>query len=220
MTNIPPHGSALRSALPVLLLALLVILAIIVAIVIVVVRVVQPVEVAIPQIGPSVNTAAVPSDPSHFDPIAAYDAVHQFAGADLDLAYINIDYARSDGTLDLNANYDPRVEYEFFRELSTPPPNAPPVGSKGVTDQKWDDQADILIQPSRMLSVGGNVQGLKKIPAPKCSLKRLWDTAIEKGASKDAVAIVRLDASGYSFRIEGTKIDLSFDTDCGLIQSG
>jgi hypothetical protein len=166
--------------------------------------------------GLPVNIAAVPGDGSHFDPIAAYDAVHKFAGDTLDLASITITYVRSDGTLDLMAPYDPNVDYRFMRELLTPPPNSPPVGVKGVTDQKWDNQVEVLIQPSRMISVGGDVQGLIRAAAPTCSLTTLWSTAIEKGAAKDAVATVRYDHNGYNFRIKNTSTDLNFDTDCHL----
>src|SRR5215813_8400854 len=151
--------------------------------------------------GPSVNISGVPGDPSHFDPIAQYDAIHKFAGESLELDSIIVTYVRSDGTLDLSAPYDPRVDYKFFRELSTPPPSAPPLGVRGVTDQKWDDQVEVLVQPSRLISIGGNVQGLTAIPAPKCSMKTLWSAALEKGASADAVANVVINKSGYYFSI-------------------
>ncbi len=167
--------------------------------------------------GPIVETAAVPGDPGHFDPIASYEQVHQFAGADLDLGYLLIDYVRADGTLDLTAPYDPRVQYRFFRELSTPPPSAPPVGVQGVTEQPWDDMNEILIQPRRMLSSRGNVQGLKRLPAPICSMKTLWGVAIARGAPKDAVASVFYDSTGYHFRIENTRFDMDFDPTCKLM---
>ena len=122
--------------------------------------------------------------------------------------------------MDMGANYDPQVDYRFFRELATPPPNMPPLGSKGVTANPWDDMKEVLIQPSRMISTGGNVQGLTSVPAPKCSMSRLWETAAEKGAPKNAVAIVHLNASGYTFRIKAAEIDLDFDMDCRLVKHG
>jgi hypothetical protein len=217
MENIPPNDSSRRRSLaPACLLIVLILLAIIAVIVIVGVRLAQSVTAALPQLGLPVDIGSVPGDPSHFDPIAAYDTVHKFAGADRALASIVIRYVRADGTLDLKAGYDPNVQYKFFTELATPPPNAPPLGSRGVTDQKWDDQVEVLIQPTRMISDEGDVQGLKPIAAPTCSLRTLWSAAIEKGAPKDAVAIVVVDSSGYDFRIDHTKINLSFDTDCTL----
>jgi hypothetical protein len=166
--------------------------------------------------GPQVNITSIPGDAAYFDPIVAYDAVHKFAGATYDLSSIRINYVRSDGTLDLNAPYDPTIQYEFVRELQTPPPSMPPVGVQGVTDQKWDDQIEVLIQPTRMLSTQGYVQGRTIATAPKCSLKTLWSAAMEKGASKDAVATILFSATGYHFSIRSTSITLEFDNDCHL----
>ncbi|MEP7289591.1 MAG: hypothetical protein ABI947_27900 [Chloroflexota bacterium] len=166
--------------------------------------------------GLPVQIDAVPGDPSHFDPIASYDSVHKFAGSTLDLDTIIATYVRSDGTLDLSAPYDPNVDYRFFEELSTQPPSAPPLGVRGVTDQKWDNQVEVLIQPKRMISIGGAVQGLHAATAPKCALKTLWSAALEKGAPSDAVAKIIYNVAGYNFSIRNTKIDLDFDTDCRL----
>lgn len=163
-----------------------------------------------------VHTAAIPGDASHFDPLASYDTIHRFAGVDFELASIDIRYVHSDGTVDLTANNDPQVDYIFFREQATPPPNMPPLGTDGVTDQPWDDQNAVYVQPTRIISSEGYVQGLKSIPPPQCSLLRLWDTAVEKDAPRNAVAQVRLDASGYRFRIKASHIDLEFDLDCQL----
>jgi hypothetical protein len=215
MTTIPPRNGC-NFRIFIILLLVIVIFAAISVFFFVGAGVKQAIEIASSMGGPSVNIGAVPGDPSHFDPIASYETIHDFAGETLDLDSIVISYVRSDGTLDLKAGYDPTVNYRFFHELSTPPPSAPPLGSKGVTDQKWDDQVEVLVQPTRIISIGGNVQGLTAISAPKCTMKRLWSAALEKGAPPDAVASVVINKSGYNFSIRNTKISLHFDTDCRL----
>ncbi len=217
MTTISPRkGCSTRFRITLAVVLVLVFSGAICAFVFISSRVAQTIETITGGEGPSVNIGAVPGDPSHFDPIASYETIHKFAGETLDLDSIVISYVRSDGTLDLKAGYDPTVNYRFFHELSTPPPSAPPLGSKGVTDQKWDDQVEVVVQPSRIISIGGNVQGLTAISAPTCSMKRLWSAAIEKGAPSDAVASVVINKSGYYFSIRNTKTSLHFDADCRL----
>ena len=51
-------------------------------------------------------------------------------------------------------------------------------------------------------------------PRPACPLRDLWKYAADHGAPTSAVAVIRYEPAGYSFRIEGTPIDLTFGPDC------
>src|SRR4051812_19138020 len=95
MAHTPPkNGTNRRFPLSVIFLSLFVILAVVCMILFFGLRLVQ--SIAIPSIVGElgINIAAVPGDSSHFDPIAEYDEVHKFAGANLDLDSIVITYVR------------------------------------------------------------------------------------------------------------------------------
>lgn len=179
------------------------------------------------------GTRPVPGDASAFDPIASYDAVAKYAGDNVKLQSINVYYVRSDGTMDLNASYNPYVEYEFYHELASPPANAPPVGAGGSANQKWYEVIRVRIRQAHGWHVKSNNSeydyydfGMShdtqtptssvqtSIPAPTCSLKRLWSAAMENGAPKDAVARVEYNENGYEFTISDISIRMKFDNDC------
>jgi hypothetical protein len=187
--------------------------------------------------GGNADTRPVPGDPRNFDPVAALPGVTDYAGKNSHLVSIRAYYVRSDGTLDLNAsNYNPYVEYKFYRELDAPPPDAPPVGAGGTVNGKWYEPVDITAyQPGQWRSVSGTVsytyqnQGMERetssptanlydtfASTPECSFKDLWDVALKHDAPKDAVAIIEYDANGYSFDISGASVNLDFDLACKL----
>lgn len=181
----------------------------------------------------SVSASAVPDtantilgDGNHFDPIVAYPAIAKYAGSDLQLSSIHIYYVRSDGTLDLNAkSYQPHVYYYFFERMDGRPTDAPPVGAGGKLNERWYLPVDVdVTAPSH----AGDKPELRRyegkatndtqqaIPAPTCSVRRLWSVALEKGAPPDAVATIDYGDNGYYFRISDTSVSLSFDFKCQL----
>jgi hypothetical protein len=183
------------------------------------------------------DTRPVPGDSRHFDPIAAYPVIVDYAGGKSNLVSIFALYVRSDGTLDLNASYRPYVTYEFYREMDTPPADAPPVGAGGTVSGTWYEPVQIrAYEPGQWRRVsGGGVgytymnQGMERdtsspttnpsdefVDMPVCSFKQLWDVALTKDAPKDAVATIEYDIDGYEFRISDTSISLEFDFDCQL----
>jgi hypothetical protein len=165
----------------------------------------------------TVDSSSIPGDPSNFDPMAAYAVVHKAAGENLALGTLDISYVRSDGTLDLNAGgYGAHAIYTFVKEMAAPPTYAPPVGSKGITTGKWYEMAEVDIYHNHMITTKGAVQSIPPMPDPTCSLHTLWSAALEKGAQKDAVAKIFLNADGYQFHIDALKVNLRFDLDCHL----
>ncbi len=168
----------------------------------------------------------MPGDPRNFDPIAAYPAVADFAGRDYQLYRIDIQYVRSDGTLDTFADYYPYANYYFFREVR--PANARPIGAGGNEEGVQYEVVEVEItRPGfrrRYTNLGMNrdVQSLTGtkpggvIPNPQCTMAELWQGAITRDAPESAVAVVRYDASGYHFQIYSTDVDLQFDERCQL----
>lgn len=165
-----------------------------------------------------------PGDPAHFDPIAALPEVKKYAGEDVHLIDVYARYVRSDGTLDLNAKYEPYVTYRFYRKLDAPPPDAPPLGAGGGA--QWFLPITVRLQTPEMAFLTMHRYELAPtsdppqadVPEPTCSFAALWSIAIEREAPPEAVAVIQYGSSGYSFSIEDTNIRLRFDHNCGLVR--
>ncbi|MBL8147189.1 MAG: hypothetical protein JNL34_12455, partial [Anaerolineae bacterium] len=192
-----------------------------------------------------ISTTTLPGDANAFDSFAALAAVTAFAGEDAQLAEINAVQVRSDGTQNLNADYDaprPNTDYVFFREIPRPE-NAPPVGAGGTTDGQWYEPVTVSAyrpgQMSQIRRTGGGMsistqfinQGLKRqvqdpttnlafvedfVGPPACTTRQLWNVALEEGAPVDAVATITYNSDGYEFTIPGAAVFLSFDANCKL----
>ena len=183
------------------------------------------------------ESRSVPGDAASFDPIAQYDAVREYAGEGAQLLEMSAFYVKSDGTVDLNAAYDPYVSYEFFRLSTSEGQEAPPLGAGGSGSDQWYQTVTVEAwRPGKTWSIQSGssnftftTQGLSRewdeprntmpgtaIDAPTCSFATLWQTAIQRDAPANAVAIIDYDGDGYSFRIRDTNISLDFGTNCGL----
>lgn len=189
--------------------------------------------------GGMADTRPVPGDAARFDPVTAYSQVAAYAGEGAELMAISAYYVRADGTMELTAAYSPspRIKYEFVRELSEPPPNAPPIGAGGANTDPWYEPVEVeLSKPGQwysmsssrgdysyvnqgmMRDVSSAVNGLPQpaAAAPTCSFADLWQIALTKDAPAEAVAIIEYDAEGYEFSISGLSVNLEFGTDCKL----
>ncbi len=185
------------------------------------------------------DTHPIPGDAAHFDPVASYEQVSTYAGVGVELVSIRAQFVRSDGTMELNATYSPApsVEYNFMRELSAPPPNAPPIGAGGANTKPWYEPIEIrLFQPGqwrkvtsagrsytymnqgmqREISSAVNGLSLPIVKPPACSFSDLWAVALTKDAPPEAVATIDYNALGYQFSISGLSINLRFGADCKL----
>lgn len=183
------------------------------------------------------NNTPMPGDPQQFDPVATLPAVSAFAGPASQLVDFKARYVRSDGTLDLTANYNPEVNYAFERPMVSSG-DSRPLGAGGGPGPHYLPINVLISKPGRIvfhhrMGGGGSAKwheaerGMRRTegavraqPAGqpisfKCSLKDLWDHAIAAGAQGEAVAIIEYDANwGYSFRIADTTISLRFNDDC------
>jgi hypothetical protein len=188
--------------------------------------------------GGQADTRDVPGDATHFDPIANFAAIKAYAGEGAQLTGLDAYYVHSDGTLDLTADYYPRLDLEFVIP-TTRPANAPPIGAGGSVDDEWFIPVEIdIYQPGqwRKVTSGSNSytyvnRGMQRdvddptssdqtiLPDPTCSFADLWAVALTKDAPSEAVAIIDYDQSGYSFRISDVSINLYFNMQCKLIDS-
>lgn len=189
------------------------------------------------------DTVPPPGDPRHFDPVAAYGEVAAFAGAEVRLTSLAARFVRSDGTMDLKADYrpSPTAQYRFVREVAAPA-DAPPVGAGGNADGRWHERVHVEVsRPWQFRSVrrvggsgGASYQyfnrGMERrtdppsgyapgdaVPAPTCPFRRLWAEAIARGAPATAVAVIEYDARGYEFRIDDVRFSMHFAADCSVV---
>lgn len=189
------------------------------------------------------QTVAPPGDPRRFDPVARHGEVAAFAGSGVRLSALDARFVRSDGTLDLEAEYrpSPNARYDFVREVAAPA-NAPPLGAGSSADGRWYEAIEVEVsrpwefRSVRRVGAGGSAsyqyfnRGMRRqadppsgrapaatIAPPTCAFARLWAQAIARGAPASAVAHIRYDARGYAFDIDGTRVSLRFDNDCNPI---
>jgi hypothetical protein len=188
------------------------------------------------------GTVDPPGDPRAFDPVARYAEVAAFAGPGVALLRMQAEQVRSDGSLDLGADYQPapRAQYEFVREVP-PPANAPPLGAGAPADGRWHQRIEVdLSRPGRLRYVrkvgkGGILEtqyvlrGMERreggatgsavepgIAPPTCPLQGLWKLALAQGVPANAVARIEYDRDGYDFGVRDTRWSLHFAADCSL----
>jgi len=173
----------------------------------------------------------IPGDAAHFDVITTYPQIAAFAGTDFHLERVSMKFVKSDGTLDLTADYGASVSYYFAHVLDKSAANGAPVGvsnSVGPTAEL----AFVNISKPGLKSPNKNQYydfGMDRSAStatawtgtladvPTCSLKALWDAAIQKGASAEAVATIDYDSTGYRFVIQALNIRLQFAANCSLL---
>lgn len=186
------------------------------------------------------DSVAPPGDPHGFDPVARYPDVARYAGTDARLVGMRAMFVRRDGTLDLKADYRPapHAVYSFARSVPAPQ-DAPPLGAGGSPDGRWFEAIEVEVaRPWQLRSVrsvgaGGSrsyqyfSRGMERKAAtptgqapasalspPACPLRALWDAAVTRGASPEAVAIVEYGRQGYDFTIPGARFVMRFDARC------
>ncbi len=187
------------------------------------------------------QTRPVMGDAANFDFSAAWGDIQAFAGADARLLEFRAQGIRSDGTLDLTANYTPRVDLKFAREVPRPA-DAPPLGAGGGPGPYYEPIEIEIYKPGTRRSVSSTSNGVRTtyqyvndgmvrrtstvttslggtfIPAPECTFAELWQTALRQGAPAEAVAVIEYDERGYTFRIKDINFVRNFDTGCRVVR--
>lgn len=187
------------------------------------------------------ETFEISGDNRRFDAFAKLEEIKGRLQPNARLVSIKATFVRSDGTMDLEAKYTPfpQTEYIFHRPLEKPPENAPPLGAGRGPNDIWYEEIRVqCFQPGQYRHVtksSGNSRttytykhlgididrGTPRsgqlepaLPDPQCTLQKLWEIAIEKGADRNAVARVEYDKQGYQFRIDRTDVRFACDADC------
>jgi hypothetical protein len=173
----------------------------------------------------------IPGDAAHYDVIATYPQIATFAGVNFHLTRISMKFVKADGTLDLTADYGATVSYYFAHVLDKSAVNGAPVGVNNSTGPLAETAYVSISRPglknpnkNQWYDFGmDRSQGTASAwtgtlaDIPTCTPKSLWDAAIQKGVSADAVATIDYDATGYRFAIQALNINFRFGADCSLI---
>jgi len=184
------------------------------------------------------ETYEISGDPTHVDPFALVKEIRPKIGDNTHLYSIEAKFVRSDGTMDLNADYqpEPTIKYKFYREVKNDGAKLPPVGAGRSVGDVWLERTQVECshpgEEKHYVSVSGrhnsSVYYTNKgmdfdrsqpymnrldpdLGDPKVTTASLWKTALEKGAPKDAVATIVYNMNGYHFSINGSQPDLYFD---------
>ncbi len=173
------------------------------------------------------GTVAPPGKTNAFDPSASLAEVTTFAGTNAKLVSIEARGVRSDGTMDLEAQYYPSAEYKFVR------PPAPVDRSKypvGTVPESSSEEATVSVRKSSVVDMGNQGQKIDRgmaitntraadksdvpVASPRCTFAVLWATAIAQGAPRDAVARITYQHDVYEFSVENTAFSYRFDDAC------
>jgi hypothetical protein len=187
-----------------------------------------------------VNTKPVPGDAANFDLIAGMPEIYEWIGADAELKDLYATGVRSDGTMDLFANYTSIVSLTFVRP--TQANNDLPLGAGGSESDIAYEEVDVdIFTPNQMRTSSSSSNGMRTrfsyinrgalievdgttntkpitLFMPTCSFADLWAIAIENDVPENAVAAISYDNYGYDFRIIDTNYDLEFSQDCELLK--
>ncbi len=177
-----------------------------------------------------------PEDITAFNFTRALPKVEAYAGQDASLVKIEAYYVRSDGTMDLTADYRPRLNYTFVRKRAEGSEDGPigtgqrqrayEVIEVEVREPGWlninsggrSNSTERHKGMNRRISESGEDVWKARTPPPKCDVKEVWAKAIKKvKAPKNAVAIITYERGGYQFSIHDVDINVVFDKKCKLL---
>ena len=182
------------------------------------------------------NSVDLPADINNFPPIRTLPKVEAYVGPDAKLVSIEARFVRPDGTLDLEADYKPSLEYTFIQKRKSADDQPVGTGTKSRTYERIE--VDVR-EPGwvHTKEFGGGVnkettekhKGMNKklsfvdgddwkrrARSPKCDFEKIWSEAREVSSKipKDAVANITYDSLGYEFTIRDLDVKLYFDTMC------
>lgn len=184
------------------------------------------------------NTTAPPGELTNFDPVASFAAMAAYAGPDAKLVVLRAYFVRTDGTMDLTAEYRPHVDAEFVarataEDVADQGPLAPgsgfAVGDRLRTGLVVQGPATYHVTSGgseweeKHLGMGrrpaGKAAGDEKlIDPPRCGFGQLWQQALADGAPADVVANITYDDTGYTFAANGRDFRRRFGGDCTLVK--
>lgn len=187
-------------------------------------------------------TLSPPGSASQFDLGAALPEVKAYVGEGAQLLSFDARHVRADGTMDLTAEYRPSPEVTYVFTRAVPPPEtAPPLGTT-QSSSTWQQRVTVKVsRPGQRFFVNSRQGGLtlsynyvnkgmeKTVNDPAltnvpegadrqiCSLRDLWQQAIQLGVPQDGVATITYNGRDYRFKQHGSVKTYIFGLDCKLI---
>lgn len=183
------------------------------------------------------NTTAPPGDLQKFDPIASFAAMATYAGPEARLVSLQAYFVRTDGTMDLEAEYHPHLGAEFVTRATPEDVKAQGAVAPGSGFSVGDAlQTSLAVRAPQTRHVssgsrewnedhlgmerdpGSKASGREKFAEPPhCGFAQMWQKAIEQGAPADVVANIKYDSEGYTFEANGRDFRRRFGVDCTLL---
>ncbi len=187
-------------------------------------------------------TLSPPGSATQFDLVAALPEVEAYVGSGAQLLLFDARHVRADGTMDLTAAYRPSPEVDYVFTRAVPPPDtAPPLGTT-QSSSTWQQRVTVKVsRPGQRFFVNSKQGGLtlsynyvnkgmeKTVNDPAftnvpegtdrqiCSLRDLWQQAIQLGVPQDGVATITYNSRDYRFKQHGSVKTYIFGLDCKLI---
>ena len=187
------------------------------------------------------ETVPLQGAPKRFDPVAEIANIKSKLGPGADLVELDANGGRSDGTMDLMADYKPAptVSYIFERKLDAAPEGktTPPVGAGRGPNSVWVEEIRVSVsRPGqfrhvRKMGAGSSseytytMEGMEfdrtssmrepkaEVDPSKVSFKQMWEKGKTEGATDDAVAKIEIDDDGYAFTISVLRVRLTWEPD-------
>lgn len=182
------------------------------------------------------NTAPAPGNLNAFNPIGAFPKIAAFAGEQAGIVEIVAKYVLPNGTMDLEAEYKPNVEYRFvvfrsakdYRDEGPLPPGAKRDDYRYVNIKVFEPSTyHVTIGAGRHSSerltknkgmerhVSSTTDNNEEvIPPPKCDFSELWKNIPNSQAYKNDSAVIKYSKEGYKLELNGAKKTFWFKLDC------
>lgn len=156
-----------------------------------------------------------------FDAVAGFAALADYAGPHARVSRLQASQVRVDGTMDLTAASEPRLEAEFVAAALEGDPATRPAGEfavghsirVGLTVEAPRDGHRGMARAPRGRATGDE----RLVEPPACTFAALWRAAIDQGAPDSGTATIVYDADGYLFTIDGGDFIKKFKSDCSPV---
>ena len=160
-----------------------------------------------------VETYPAPPRPEAFDASAFLVDATRYARAilpDAEPIQGHFPAVKSDGSLDLSAQPENPDWLFWSPATSSRPPNL-------ASNQEFRGACAVYVDISTAHVQAIHTQTIcdrTSTPAPRCTLRQLWDRAAKKGADRTLVADIQFVEGRWYFRIDAKNLSLQFHDDC------
>ncbi len=174
-----------------------------------------------------------PGDLKKFTPVESLPQVAAYAGRDAQLESLEAKYVLPDGTMDLTADYKPKVHYTFRIRATDKDVSGLQPGPPGSMPKAGDwIQVFVSVEDSDYWCTGQGcaTRGMErsvshtdakddKTIVPACAPAEIWKLARAAGAPAEGAATIRYDATEISFRIAKPEFEFLLDAKCARLDA-